>query len=276
MRLLAALAFGVAAVVPTPAPRYEVYAVRFAGLHGAPLSVLVAGADTAGRKDLAFMVWLMKGPNGRNVLLDAGFYREKVKQGFSPTDFEKPSAALAKIGVRPEDVTDVIISHVHADHLDGVDLFPNAHVWIQRDEYRHYVGANGQPLDAGIDTVDAAMLAGLYRAGRVTLIDGDAREIIPGITVYTGGRHTFASQYVGVSTGAGTVVLASDNAYIYTNIATHRAIGATFSPGDTTMNRQALERMERIATSPRLIVPGHDPDVFIRFPTPGNGVARIQ
>jgi hypothetical protein len=70
--------------------------------------------------------------------------------------------------------------------------------------------------------------------------------------------------------------LASDNAYLYANLATHTPIGATFSPGDTTMNRKALERMERIATSPRLIVPGHDPDVFIRFPSPGNGVARIQ
>jgi glyoxylase-like metal-dependent hydrolase (beta-lactamase superfamily II) len=276
MRLLTALAFGVVAFTPAPAPSYEVYAVRFAGLHGAPLAVLVKGADTSRRQDLAFMVWLMKGPNGRNVLLDAGFYREKVKKFFSPTDFEKPSTALAKLGVRPEDVTDVIISHVHADHLDGVDLFPNAHIWIQRDEYRHYVGANGEPLDGGIDTADAAMLASLYRAGRVTLVDGDAREIIPGITVYTGGRHTFASEYVGVATGAGTVVLASDNAYLYLNLATHTPIGATYSPGDTTMNRQALERMERIATSPRLIVPGHDPDVFIRFPTPGNGVARIQ
>jgi glyoxylase-like metal-dependent hydrolase (beta-lactamase superfamily II) len=276
MRLLTALAFGVAAFVPTPAPSYEVYAIRFAGAHGAPLAALVAGADTSRRQDLAFMVWLMKGPNGRTVLLDAGFYREKVQRFFSPAGFEKPSTALAKLGVRPEDVTDVIISHVHPDHLDGADLFPNAHVWIQRDEYRHYVGANGEPLDRGIDTADAGMLASLYRAGRVTLVDGDAREIIPGITVYTGGRHTFASQYVGVTTAAGTVVLASDNAYVYMNIATHTPIGATFSPGDTTMNRKALERMERIATSPRLIVPGHDPDVFVRFPTPGNGVARIQ
>jgi glyoxylase-like metal-dependent hydrolase (beta-lactamase superfamily II) len=276
MRFLAALAWGLAAFTPAPAPSYEVYAVRFAGLHGAPLAALVAGADTSRRQDLVFMVWLMKGPNGRNVLLDAGFYREKVQRWFSPTDFEKPSTALAKLGVRPEDVTDVIISHVHSDHLDGADLFPNAHVWIQRDEYRHYVGANGQPLDRAIDTVDADMLARLYRAGRVTLVDGDAREIIPGITVYTGGRHTFASQYVGVVTAAGTAVLASDNAYLYTNLATHTPIGATFSPGDTTMNRKALERMERIATSPRLIVPGHDPDVFVRFPAPGNGVARIQ
>jgi glyoxylase-like metal-dependent hydrolase (beta-lactamase superfamily II) len=276
MRLLPALVCGLAAFAPPSAPSYEVYAVRFAGYHGYPLAALVAGADTAKRQDLAFIVWLMKGSNGRTVLLDAGFYRDRVRRGWALTDFQRPSTAVAALGVRPEDITDIIISHVHWDHLDGADLFPKARIWIQRDEYHHYVGAGGQPLDRAIDTVDAAMLARLYRAGRVTLVDGDAREIIPGITVYTGGRHTFASQYVGVVTGTGTVVLASDNAYLYTNIATHTPIGATFSPGDTAMNRKALERMGGIATSARLIVPGHDPDIFVRFPTPGNGVARIQ
>ncbi len=257
-------------------PSYDVYAVRFAGYHDFPLAALLSGADTVRRQDLAFMVWLMKGPNGRTVLLDAGFHHPEVYRRWHLADFETPAAALGKLGVRPEDVTDVVISHIHWDHLDGVDLFPKARVWIQRDEYRHYVGADGKPLDRTIDTLNARVLAGLYGAGRVSLVDGDGREIIPGITVYTGGRHTFASQYVGVHTTAGTVVLASDNAYLYANLATHTPIAQTFAPGDTTSNRQAQERMEHIATDPRLIIPGHDPMIFARFPTPGDGVAHIQ
>ena len=93
--------------------------------------------------------------------------------------------------VAPGAVTDIIISHVHWDHLDGADLFPNARIWIQKAEYEHYVGADGQPLDEAIDTVDAQMLARLRRAGRVQLVDGDAREVMPGITVYTGGYDDF-------------------------------------------------------------------------------------
>ena len=62
------------------------------------------------------------------------------------------------------------------------------------------------------------MLAALKAAGRVELVDGDDREILPGIRVYTGGKHTFASQFAGVATRAGTVVLASDNAYLYENL----------------------------------------------------------
>jgi glyoxylase-like metal-dependent hydrolase (beta-lactamase superfamily II) len=273
-RLAASLASLV--LVSAAPPTYDVYAVRFAGFHGYPTANLVLDADTSRRQDMAFMVWVMKGPNHRTVLLDAGFYRPEVHRDWSVPDYERPTAAIAKLGLQPADVTDIIISHIHWDHLDGADLFPKARIWIQRDEYQHYVGDNGMPLDPEIDTADAQMLARLHRAGRVTLIDGDARQIIPGITVYTGGRHTYASEYVGVATAAGTVVLASDNAYLYENLESHRPIAQLFAKTDSISNRQAQARMSTIASDPRLIVPGHDPAVFVRFPTPGNGVARIQ
>jgi hypothetical protein len=71
-------------------------------------------------------------------------------------------------------------------------------------------------------------LVKLNNSGRVRLVDGDAKEIIPGVTVYTGGRHTFASQYVGVNTKVGRVVIASDNLYLYENLDKHVPIAQTF------------------------------------------------
>jgi glyoxylase-like metal-dependent hydrolase (beta-lactamase superfamily II) len=97
-------------------------------------------------------------------------------------------------------------------------------------------------------------------------------EILPGITVFTGGKHTFASQYATVETSKGAIVLASDNAYLYENLETHRPIAQTL---DSVSNLKAQARMGRLAGS-GLIVPGHDPAVFTRFPFPGNGVARIR
>ena len=120
------------------------------------------------------------------------------------------------------------------------------------------------------------MLASLHRAGRVHLIDGDAREVIPGITAYTGGRHTFASEYITVQSSRGTVVLASDNVYMYENIAKHVPIGATYTRADTASNLRAQERMLRLAADSTLVLPGHDPAIFVRFPSPGNGVAEIK
>jgi hypothetical protein len=104
-------------------------------------------------------------------------------------------------------------------------------------------------------------------------VDGDAKEIIPGVTVYTGGRHTFASQYVGVNTKAGRVVIAWDNVYLYENLDKRVPIAQAF---DAAANPAAHDRMRKLAASPRLIIPGHDPDVFVRFPKPGNGVARLD
>ena len=254
-------------------PAYEVWAVRFATLPSFPVTGLVAGADRSRRMDIAMMVWLLSDGSGRRVLVDAGFHRRKFLDRWHPQDYRQPSEAIASAGVRPEDITDIIITHVHWDHLDGVDLFPNARVWIQRAEYRYYVAADGTPRNTAIDPDNAAELRALQRSGRLRLVDGDAREIMPGITVYTGGQHTRASQYVGVRTAAGTVVLASDNLYLYENLELRAPIAQTLDPK---ANLAAQERMRSIASDLRLIVPGHDPAVFDRFMMVAPGVASIR
>jgi glyoxylase-like metal-dependent hydrolase (beta-lactamase superfamily II) len=260
----------------TAAPRepvWQVYAIRYASLPGFHVSDLVAGADTTRTLDIAMMFWLLKGPGGRRVLVDAGFYRQKFLDSWKPADYRRPSEAVQSFGIAPDSITDVIISHIHWDHLDGVDLFPRARVWIQREEYAYYVGADGLPLHAAIDTVDAAMLAQMNHAGRIQLVGGDAREILPGLTAYTGGKHTFASQYVGVHTSGGTVIVASDNCYLYENLDLHRPIAQTL---DSTSNLAAQGRMEELASERRLIVPGHDPAVFTRFKSVGPGIVLIE
>jgi glyoxylase-like metal-dependent hydrolase (beta-lactamase superfamily II) len=107
----------------------------------------------------------------------------------------------------------------------------------------------------------------------VALVDGDDREIVPGVRVYTGGKHTFASQFAAVETRAGTVVLASDNVYLFENLDKHAAIAQTL---DAQSNLAAQDRMLKLAASPRLIIPGHDPAVFDRFPVVKPGVVRID
>jgi glyoxylase-like metal-dependent hydrolase (beta-lactamase superfamily II) len=255
------------------ASQWEVYAIRYGALPQVRVSGLIAGADTARRLDATLMVWLLKGPGGRTVLVDAGFQRSDFIARWKPIDYVRPDSALARAGVQPGAVTDVIISHIHWDHFDGTSLFPNARVWIQREEVTHHVDSVGTVLDRAIDRQDAVMLAALRNAGRVQLVDGDAQEIIPGVTVYTGGKHTFQSQYVGVRTAEGTVVLASDNMYLYENLEAHVPIAQTL---DAVSNLAAQDRMTHIASARRLIVPGHDPQVFTRFTLVAPGVVRIR
>jgi glyoxylase-like metal-dependent hydrolase (beta-lactamase superfamily II) len=223
--------------------------------------------------DLAMMVWVIRGHSGRVILFDAGFYREKFLRQWRPVDYVRPSIALADLRIRPDEVTDVVISHVHWDHLDGADLFPRARVWVQQDEYERHVGAGGERLDPTIDPDDAAMLAGIRADGRLKLVEGDGKEIIPGVTVYTGGRHTFASQYMAVRMAASVIVLASDNVYLYENLDLRVPIAQSL---DRAANLLAQDRMRSLASEERLIVPGHDPAVFQRFPAVSPRVARIR
>ena len=266
------LAFHAAPQNPS-APQYEIYAVKFAQVNYS-VGSLVAGGDRARRIDIAFVVDVLKAP-GRVVLFDSGFYRDKFMNQWKPVGYSKPSDAVAAgLGISPDQVTDVIISHSHWDHADGADLFPNAKIWIQKEEYEYYVGPDGSVAHGGgADALDAKMLFDLNAAGRVRLVDGDAKEFLPGITAYTGGKHTFQSQYIGVNTRSGVVVLASDNAYLYENLDKHLAIAQTV---DAASNLAAQTRMGTIAASTKLIVPGHDPAVFERFPIVKPGVVRID
>lgn len=255
-------------------PTYQIYALRYATLPDFPVSELVAGADPARKLDIAMMIWLVRG-NGHNILVDSGFYHDRFFQDWHVKEFTRPSETLSWVGLKPEDITDVIITHMHWDHADGMDLFPNARIWIQKDELAYYAGEAWKSKEThdGIDEEDVLTLVKLNTHGRVGLVNGDAQQIIPGVTCYIGGKHTYQSQYVGVETAAGTVVLASDNMYLYENLEKHVPIAATL---DAASNLRAQDRMKQIAARPDLIIPGHDPAVFTKFPNPVPGVAKIQ
>lgn len=258
-----------------PRPIYEVYAVSYGVIPDFSVANLVAGADRSRKLDIQMMVWVLKGSNGANVLVDSGFYSDKLFKQWKVRDFIKPSEAIAKLGLKPEDITDVIITHMHWDHAGGMDLFPKARIWIQQDEYAYYTGEAWQQGGAhgGIDAEDVLAIVKANTEGRMRLVKGDDQEAIDGIRFYTGGRHTYASQYVTVNAKPGIIVIASDNCYLYENLDKRAPIAQTL---DAASNLRAQDRMKQLASSPRFIVPGHDPAVFTRFPTPGNGVARIE
>src|SRR2546423_3132381 len=104
--------------VGAEARTYEVYAVRFATLANFPVSSLVAGADASRRMDIAMMIWVVKGADGRIALVDSGFHRDRYFTQFTVKDYIKPSEAIAPLGIKPEEVTDLLLSHMHWDH-DG-------------------------------------------------------------------------------------------------------------------------------------------------------------
>ena len=255
-------------------PAYSIDAIRYATIPNFPMSGLMPGSPADQKIDIAMVVWLIRG-GGHTILFDSGFHRQKYVDQFHPTDFLSPDKAVQEAGMDPASVTDIIISHAHWDHMDGIDLFPAATIWIQKAEYEYYAGTAWQPggRHGGIESEDVQELVRRNIAGKVRLVDGDDKEILPGIRAYTGARHTYASQYIRVD-GEPVFMLASDNCYLYENLKSHLA-GATFLPTDAPGNIAAQQRMIELAGSAERVVPGHDPEQFKHFPTVGR-VAHIR
>jgi len=270
--LLAAIA--VTLLGSTSTPEYSIEAIRYANSPGDSLAELVIGAPKDEKIDTVYALWLIRG-GGRNILFDSGFHRQRWFKEWTIKDYLRPDEAVRLAGVKPEDVTDVVISHAHWDHMGGIDLFPHANIWIQKEEFRYYTAEAWQPggNSGGIDPDDVQQLVRLNTEGRLRLVDGDNVEILPGIRAYTGARHTFASQYLRVD-GNPSFVLASDSVYLYRNLAEHKP-SATFSEADYPANIKSQERMIQLAGSPDRVVPGHDALQFQRFPTKGR-VAKIK
>jgi len=274
-RLLPAVGLFLAAGISTATgPEYSIQAIRYASSPGDSVADLVMGAPKDEKIDTIFAIWLIQG-GGRNILFDSGFHREKWFKYWTITDYVRPDEAVQLAGVKPEEITDVVISHAHWDHMGGIGLFPKATVWIQKEEFRYYTGeawqAGGQ--HGGIDPEDAQELVRLNTEGRLRLVDGDNVEIFPGIRAYTGARHTYASQYLRVD-GNPPFVLASDNSYLWRNLQERKA-SATFSGADQPANIKNQARMMELAGSIDRVIPGHDALQFQKFPTQGR-IVRIK
>jgi glyoxylase-like metal-dependent hydrolase (beta-lactamase superfamily II) len=126
-------------------PAYQVYALKFAGsdypFTAADWSLNAPKTEPV---KINFMVWLIRG-NGKNILVDAGFLNDlDDAKEFKVSGYIRPDSALLRFGVKPEDITDIIFSHPHWDHIDGVSLFPNAHIWIQKEDFNYFVSTAWQ------------------------------------------------------------------------------------------------------------------------------------
>jgi len=265
-----------------PPVHYHVYALKFArsGLT-MPVSVWVDHGPQNDSVDIDFSIWLIKGDNGRNVLVDAGFQPDIVDspdgKEFVIVNYQRPDSVLQKVGLKAEDITDIILSHPHWDHCDGIGLFPRAHIWMQKEDYNYFVGGSWQKggNNGGYYKRDVRLLVELNMAGRLSLVDGDDKEIIPGIKVFTGSRHTFNSQFALVEAAEHKIILASDNIWVYYSLEHLQPAsqGGTLDPAGYV---KSMIRMKTLTGNPRYIIPGHDARVYTIFPKVANGVVKIE
>lgn len=208
-----------------------------------------------------YYMWLLRQGN-RNILVDTGYDQEEARLRDRPIRLD-PGAALAPLGLTPDDITEVIVTHLHYDHAGGLALFPNAHLHLQAAEMAFATGpcmchdALRLPFTAG-HVCEA--VTRLYR-GKLTFHDGDG-QIADGVTVHCIGGHSRGLQAVRVQTKAGAMVLASDAAHYYENFMRSKPFPIVVDVQDML---DGFGKLQRLASHPNLIVPGHDPmvrDIF--------------
>jgi glyoxylase-like metal-dependent hydrolase (beta-lactamase superfamily II) len=200
--------------------------------------------------------------SGRKILVDIGFTEKEWNTTYSPgvqsgsmKGFGFPLEALARLKVAPDDITDIVLTHLHLDHAAGMNQFPKARFHVQKAELQFAITAPEFTFTAHghyypETVVDIVRLA---YAGRVAILDGD-RELFPGIrAVHTPG-HTPGHQCVTVQTDAGMVTILGDAAHSYGNFIDEK-------PGAINTNMlQGLQSYRKIKA-----LPGFDPDRLVVF-----------
>nr|WP_303649827.1 N-acyl homoserine lactonase family protein [Desulfobotulus pelophilus] len=148
------------------------------------------------------------------VLVDTGFDPEDVG-GHGSFAAQKRTESLEELlkslGLVPEDVGDVIMTHLHWDHTAGMRLFPHARFHVQADAFRAFLC-----LKPNEETYYRPQ-HWLPLLDRMVLIEGD-KEIVPGIRVRRTGGHCAGHQVVLVETEEGTLALAGDLPFDYSGL----------------------------------------------------------
>jgi glyoxylase-like metal-dependent hydrolase (beta-lactamase superfamily II) len=254
---------------------HEIYAISY-GMNERPASENYIGdPHNNSPEPITYYIWAIVGKAG-TIVVDTGFEEIAAKRRNRP--ITRPIGdGLKAMGIAPDKVKDVIITHLHWDHSGNADLFPNARYHLQDCEMEYATGRcmchahQRMPFECDyiVDTVRKVY------AGRVEFHDGED-EIAPGITVHHIGGHSKGLQCVRVKTKRGHVVLASDCAHLYRHIDEGKVFPITYNVADTL---EGYKTLAKLATSRAHIVPGHDPKVLELYPAmkPGlSGIVRLD
>ncbi|MEX2036750.1 MAG: N-acyl homoserine lactonase family protein [Xanthobacteraceae bacterium] len=250
---------------------YEIFAVRYAEHQRKAAENYIGGDPHDVLQPLDYFVWVIKNDT-RTFVVDTGF-DQPVGSKRGRTVITPVGEGLKRLGVDPDKVEDVIISHMHYDHCGNVDLFPRARYHVQDKEMHYCTGrcmCHRQLRASYEEDYVVSMLRKLY-AGRVTFHDG-VDELAPGVTLHHIGGHAMGLQSIRVKTKRGHVMLAADAVHLYPHLDEARIFPTTYNLAEVL---EGYETLKKLASSRHHIVPGHDPAVMKLYPAATPALAGL-
>ncbi|MGB6452325.1 MAG: N-acyl homoserine lactonase family protein [Steroidobacteraceae bacterium] len=258
-------------VIEPAAGPFEVYAIRYATVERRAAENFIGGDPHESAARMDYFVWLARRAS-EAIVIDTGFNEAAARRRHRQF-LRSPVEGLRLLDVDAASVANVVITHLHYDHVGNFDLFPRARFHLQDREMAYatgrYMATEFFSAAYEVDEV-VAMVRNVY-GGRVSFHDGDA-EIAPGLTVHLVGGHTKGLQVVRVWTRLGWLVLASDASHYAANMDEARPFPVV---ADVTQMVDGWQRLRELATAPRYIVPGHDPSVMQRYRAPTQALEGI-
>ena len=244
---------------------YELFAIRYGRHSGRHASDNFIGADPhESGKDLEYFVWVAR-RSDRLLVIDTGFNPTSAAER-GRTMLRQPADGVRALGVDPEEVPDVILTHLHYDHAGSLGAFPRASFHTQDVEIAY---ATGRCMCHGFlrrpyDVEDVVGFVRHVYGNRVIFHDGFA-ELGPGLTLHHIGGHSAGLQVARVFTRRGWVVIASDASHFYENMRENRPFPTVYHVGDML---EGFRTVRELADSEHHVVPGHDPLVMSLYPPP--------
>jgi glyoxylase-like metal-dependent hydrolase (beta-lactamase superfamily II) len=250
---------------------YEVYALKYAHHARRRAENFIGGDPHDGPMPLDYFVWLIRG-NAREIVVDTGFSSAMAKKR-GRDHIRCPTQALRTLGCDASTVKDVVVTHLHYDHVGNFELFPSATLHLQDLEMQYATGRHmcDERHRGAFEAEDVVGMVRRVYENRVRFHDGDG-EIAPGVSVHLIGGHTMGLQVVRVATRRGWLVLASDASHFYANMEEIRPFPIVYSVPDMV---DGYRKLRALADSPAHLIPGHDPLVMERYPAPSKEMEGI-
>lgn len=183
-----------------------------------------------------------------------------LKEPITQLPSESTRAQLNRFGLDPSDVGALIITHLHFDHVECMEQFSSARIYVSGSGLAkatannwHGSWAPGKILRILTDTA----------ADRV--VAKDNTEVLPGIHTMWIGGHSPCSQAVLVETGKGLACLTGDTVSLMANLERNQAVGVYHD-----LN-QCYDAMKTIRQVADIVLPSHEPGLQEKYP---EGVGR--